>query len=144
MATARASTNYTNYDTNHYIPVPLVQGALPVTMTRQVTIASIAAADDTYQLFTLKAGWSIFMLFATSNGLSASAAVGCTAQIGDSGDDDRFMAITDFDAANQYGVLAAAGANYTATTDTIVLLKIATAAAVVGQVITVKCLLIPG
>lgn len=133
-ATNRSSTLFTNYETNKYIPVPSDRGGSLYPIFFSATIVSASAADDTYDLFTIPAGWTVALLYATTNGLGASAGAGVTAQIGDSGDADRLMAITDFDAAGASAHLAYAGVGYTPTADTIEELKIATAAGVVGQI----------
>ena len=134
MATARASTMYTNYETNKYIPDPRDRGGTITRIHFSATIVSTSATADTYQLFIVPAGWKVSSLVCTANGLGASAGSGITAQIGDSGDDDRLMAATDFDATNAQGVLRYEGHNYRPTADTIMLLKLA-GAAVVGKIV---------
>lgn len=133
-ATARDSTLYTNYVTNKYIPDPRDRFGTIQRVHFGATIVSASNIADTYSLFVIPNGYKVSALMATTNGLGASAGAGCTAQIGDSGDDDRLMAATDFDATNAQGVLRYEGHNYRPTADTIELLKIGTAAAVVGKI----------
>ena len=143
-ATARASTLYTSYDVSKYPPDARDRGGRVVPVYFEATIVSASNISDTYQLFTLPKGWSVADIVCTTNGLGASAGAGCTFQIGDSGDDDRFMKATDFDAAEAQGALAYAGVAYRPTADVIVLGKIGTAAAVVGKLVKGHALLIPG
>lgn len=134
MATARSSTLYTNYDVNKYVPDARDRYGRVVPIKIEATIVSAAATGDTYKLCVIPANASVVGLFCTSEALSVSAGVGLTVKIGDSGDDDRYMAASDFDAVNGTGVLAAAGMNYRPTSDTIVILTI-TGTPVVGRVI---------
>lgn len=135
-ATNRSSTLYTNYETNKYIPVPGDRGGIVYPIRFTATVVSASAANDTYDLFVIPAGWTVCFLFATTNGLGASAGAGATAQIGDAGSATRLMVATDFDASGAQGFLAYAGVGYSPTTDTIEELLIGTAAGVVGQVFT--------
>lgn len=141
-ATNRSSTLFTNYETNKYIPTPADRGGSLYPIFFSATIVSASNIGDTYDLFTVPAGWTVFSIYATSNGLSATTTAGCTVQIGDSTDDDRLMAATDMDAVNQIGFTAYAGVAYTPTVDTIYELKIGTAAAVVGKIIKGGVLLV--
>ena len=134
-ATARSSTLYTNLYTNKYPADARDRYGRFVPHYFEATIVSAANIGDTYNLFVIPAGWSVAWLHCTTDGLGASAGVGCTAQIGDSGDDDRLMAATDFDVTNAQGVLRPTGVGYRPTADTIEVLKIGTAAAVVGKVV---------
>jgi hypothetical protein len=143
-ATARSSTLYTNYDVTKYVPDARDRHGRVVPLYFEATIVSASNIGDTYNLFVLPKGWSVAALFCTGNGLGASAGAGCTVQIGDSGDDDRYMAATDFDVANAQGNLAYAGVAYRPSADAIVVAKIGTAAAVVGKLIKGHVLLIPG
>ena len=133
-ATDRSSTNYTNYVTNKYIPTPAIAGGKLYPIYFEATVVSASNINDTYDLFVIPAGWSVVFLFATTNGLGSSAGAGVTAQIGDSGSATRLMIASDFDATGAQAFLAYAGVGYTPTVDTIEELKIAGAAAVVGQV----------
>lgn len=144
-ATDRSSTLYSEYDTNKYVPDARDRHGRVVPIYFEITIVSASNIGDTYNLFVLPKGWSVAGLFCTTNGLAASGGVGCTFQIGDSGDDDRYMKATDFDVAEaQAAGLAYAGVAYRPTADTIVVGKVGVAAAVVGKLVKGHALLIPG
>jgi hypothetical protein len=134
-ATARSSTLYTNHDVNKEPADSRNRNGSMFPIYFEATIVSASNIADTYNLFVIPANWSVMLLYATSNGLGITAGVGCTGQIGDSGDDDRLMPITDFDLVNQAGHLAYAGVGYRPTADTIEILKIGTAAAIVGKLV---------
>jgi hypothetical protein len=76
--------------------------------------------------------------------LSASAGVGLTLQVGDSGDDDRYAAAADSDAAGSVNGLAFAGQNYKPTADVIVLAEYRVANPVVGKIYKGFFLVVPG
>lgn len=143
-ATARSSTLYTNYDVTKYIPDARDRHGRVVPFYFEFTVVSASNIGDTYNLFTLPAGWSVALVHATSNGMGASAGASATVQIGDSGDDDRYMPASDLDASNgQYTGLAYAGVAYRPTSDTIIVAKNATAAWVVGKICKGHFFLIP-
>jgi hypothetical protein len=143
-AVLRDTTLYTNYETNKYVADARDRYGRVVPVYFSVTIVSAATVADTYNLFTLLANWAVCGLNCSTNGLGGSAGAGVTFQIGDSGDDDRYMAATDFDAANALGHLAYAGQNYRPTSNTIIVAKIGGAAGVVGQIVKGHFFLIPG
>jgi hypothetical protein len=143
-AVNRDTTLYTNYETNKYVPDARDRYGRVVPVYFAVTVISASTADDTYNLFTLLANWAVCGLFCTTNGLGGSAGSGVTFQIGDSGSATRYMAATDFDAANAQGSLAYTGVSYRPTANTIIIGKIAAAAGVVGQAVKGHFLLIPG
>jgi hypothetical protein len=143
-ATLRSSTLFTSNVTNKYVPLPSEQGGRIHPIYFEATIVSVSAASDTYDLFTVPAGWAVKDIFVTSNGLGASAGTGTTLIIGDSGDTDRLVASFDSDLVNSTGRIAWAGVKYTPTSDTVMECLIGTAAAVVGKVIKGYVELIPG
>lgn len=142
MATARSSTLYTNYDVNKYVPDARDRQGRVVPIYFTFTVVSVSATGDTYKLFVLPANASVIGLFCTTQAMSVSAAVGLTVKIGDSGDDDRYMAATDFDVVNSQGGLAYAGVAYRPTSDTIVLATI-TGTAIVGTILKGHMLIVP-
>lgn len=143
MATARDSVNYAAIYTSKYVADARKIGGRVVPLPFEVTIVSAAATNDTYNLTVIPANARVIGLECTTNGLGASAGAGRTFQIGDSGDDDRYMVATDFDVTGAVGVLAIAGAGYTPTADTIVVGKCVNAPTV-GQVVKGVIYIIPG
>jgi len=135
-ATARSSTAYTNWVTNKYVADGRDRDAKIHRFSVSFTIVSASNIADTYNLLVIPATWQHSQTVLTTDGLGASAAVGCTVQVGDSGDDDRYVAISDFDLVNAVSIRAFAGINYRPTSDTIMVAKIGTAAAVVGKIVT--------
>ena len=142
MATARESTNYTAAYTNKYLVNADIGGGRVVPLPFELTVVSVGATGDTYKLTVLPAYARVVGLHCTTDGIGASAGANITVQIGDSGDADRYMAATDFDAANAQGYLAVAGAGYTPTADTIVVATI-TGTPVVGKVVKGVLLIVP-
>lgn len=142
-ATLRSSTLFTNYETNKHIPEPRDRHGSLIPFYFEVTIVSASNISDTYDLFTIPANWSVAFIQATTNGLGASAGAGVTFQIGDSGDADRLMIASDFDANNAVAHLAYTGVAYRPTVDTIEECLIGTAAAVVGKLVKGHVFMIP-
>lgn len=140
MATARESTNFANLYTNKYLS-DIVRGRVfPLYM--EATVVSVSATGDSYKLTRIPAYARVVGLEFSTNGLAASAGVGVTVKLGDSGDDDRYMAATDFDLVNASGVLAYAGHGYTPTSDTDVLATI-TGTAIVGRLLKGTLFVVP-
>jgi len=142
-ATARSSTLYTNFVTNMYPADGRDRNAKIHRFSVGFTVVSASNIADTYNLLVIPAGWQHSETILTTDGLGASAGVGCTVQVGDSGDDDRYVAISDFDAVNAVSIRAYAGMNYRPTADTIMVAKIGTAAAVVGKIVVGHVDLLP-
>lgn len=142
-ATARASSLYTAFYTTLLPADGRDRNAKVHRFSVAFTIVSASNIADTYQLLTIPAGWQHSETILTTNGLGASAGTGCTVQVGDSGDDDRYVAISDFDLVNAVSTRAYAGMNYRPTADTIMVAKIGTAAAVVGKIVVGHVDLIP-
>lgn len=139
MATARESVDYAAMFTSHYLADARKLNGRAVPRPFKAIIVSLSATADTYKLTKIFANEKVVGLDVVTDGLGASAGVG-SAKIGDSGDDDRYMAQTSFATANVHGVLAAAGAGYIPTADTDVVLTIvggATAAKIVTGVLWV-------
>lgn len=136
MATARESTTFTKLYTNKYIGDAREVGSRPVYAEINVTVVSAAAVNDTYSVAKIPANARVCDLFVVGNGNGASAGSGVTVQVGDAGDDDRYGLAADFDAANATLRLNnTAGASYTPTSDTTVILKFGGAAPVVGTTV---------
>ena len=123
MATARESANYTLYHTDKYLVRADLEGGRIVPLPFEVTIVSAAADGDTYKLTVIPANARVVGLEFTTESSGASA--GVTAEIGDSGSAARYMAATTVYTVNTHGTLAIAGAGYTPTADTVVLLTFA-------------------
>lgn len=82
------------------------------------TFASAGAAPTLY-MAKIPAGTKIVDLYIETDGLSASAGVALTINIGDAGDADRFKAAYDADVANAArGVIVDTGFMYEYTVDT--------------------------
>lgn len=144
MATSRSSTLYTNYDITKYQPDARDRYGRVVPIYFELTVISASAASDTYNLFVLPKSASVVGLFCTTNGLGASAGTGTTCQIGDAGDDDRYMAASDFDLTNAQGSLRYEGTGYRPTADTIVVAKAGSTVWVVGKLVKGYFLIVPG
>ena len=132
-AVNRDSTIYLNRYTNKYLGDARTGFGNPVPFPFEVTTVSVSTVGDTYNLFVLPAFWRMLFLFATTDGLGASAGAGRTASIGDAGSATRFMLASDFDVSGAQGFLAAAGVGFTPTADTIVLATSGGGAWVVGK-----------
>lgn len=133
MATTRDSAFYTSQQTNKYLQQPSNKyRGHPIAIPFELTVVSVAASADVYNLGVIKAQERVIGIELTTSGLGASAGAGRTVQIGDSGDDDRYMAATDVDLVNQSGFLASAGQGYTPTADTVFFAKAGGAALTVG------------
>lgn len=144
MATARSSTLYTNKHVNKTVLDARDGGGRPVPIPFELTVVSASAVNDTYNMCVLPKGCEVIGLVCTTDGLGPSAGGGRTFQLGDSGDNDRYMAATDFDAVNAQGSLAYAGARYRPTADTIVVGLIGGAAGVVGKKVKGHFMVVPG
>lgn len=142
-ATARDSALYTSVFVNKYLADARNYKGRVVPLPFEVTIQSASNVDDTYNLTVIPANARVVGLECSTDGLGASAGAGVAVIIGDADDDNRYMAASDFDAANASGVLAFAGAGYTPTADTVVIMEINTAAAVVGKKVTGCLYVIP-
>jgi hypothetical protein len=143
MATARDSVNYAAIHTNRYLADARKEGGRIVPLPFEVTVVSTSATNDTYNLTVIPANARVVQLICTTDGIGASAGAGRTFQVGDSGDDDRYMVASDFDVANAQGSLAMTGAGYTPAADTIVVGKFVNAP-VVGKKVTGTLFVIPG
>jgi hypothetical protein len=73
--------------------------------------------SGTVKLFTHPKGWAFVGLFASTDGLSASAGVGQTPVIGDGTTADKYMLASDFDASAGIGLPNGASYGYTPTVD---------------------------
>ena len=82
-------------------------------------VFSTAGSAPVLYLTKIPAGTKIVDLYIETDGLSASAGVALTIDIGDSGDADRFKAAYDADAANAArGLVVSTGFMYAYTADT--------------------------
>lgn len=158
MATNRNSTLYTKLHVNKYLGDARDVGgrAYPIPFSHTVvsgeTGGASAGVQDTVNLCVLPANCMVVGLEFKSDAVWASAGVNGTLQLGDSGDDDRYMQATELYSAEsplptegtvRMG-LAFAGQNYKPTADTIVVAKYKTANPVVGKTFKGVFWVIPG
>ena len=146
----RNSTIYLNKDVNKYAYDARDFGGRVVKIKIKHTVVSgelggaSAGVSDEVNLCTLPANCEVFDFFLDHEAMGASAGAGVTAEVGDSGDVNRYMTSTDVDAAGQVSRLVTAGVNYRPTVDTIVLLQWGGANPVVGKIIEGFFLIVPG
>src|SRR6185295_15520763 len=147
MATNRNSTLYANVYVNKYLadardvrgrchPIPFEH-----TVVSGETGGASAGAQDSVNLCVLPALCRVVGLSLSAENIWASAGVNGTLQLGDSGDDDRYVtAMESYTAAGgpiatemvRVNMLAHAGQNYKPAADTIVVLTWKTANPTVG------------
>lgn len=148
MATNRDSTVYSNIHVSKYIAdARYIRGrAVPIVFSHTVvsgeTGGASAGVQDTVNLCVLKADVEVVGLDLWAENLWASAGVNGTLQIGDSGDDDRYMLATELYTSTgcpiatertNNNLLAFSGALYRPTSDTIVVAKYKVANPTVGK-----------
>lgn len=144
MATERDTTIFDNLVNNKFIQDARDADGRTVSRKFELTVESASATDDTYNLTVVPANARVVHLECVTDGLGASAGAGVLFQIGDADDADRYMVATDFDAAEARGTLAFAGMNHTPTSDTTLVGKITTTAAVVGKKVSGRVEYVPG
>lgn len=136
MATTRNSTLYGTQQVSKYVQDPRDYGGEVRRIKFEHTVVSgetggaSANVQDKVQLCVLPTGCEVIGLEFGAENLWASAAVNGTLQLGDSGDDDRYMRATEaYDSAGgprategdlRGGRLAFAGLHYRPTAETIV------------------------
>ena len=151
----RNSTLYTKLHVNKYLGKTQDEGGRAYPIPFQHTVVSgetggaSAGVRDTVNLCVLPANCMVVGLTISANDLWASAGTNGTLQLGDSGDDDRYMIASEFyTAAGQLPAennrLAFAGQNYVPTADTIVLAEYRGANPVVGKIFKGCLWVIPG
>jgi len=146
----RDSTQYTNVEVNANVADPRDKGGriVPIPFTHTVVSGELGGASagvsDEVRLCVLPANCEVIGFEMDWGALSASAAVGLTMDVGDSGDINRYGVALDGDEASSTGVLAAAGMRFRPTTDTIVLLGWGVANPIVGIVVKGRFLIVPG
>lgn len=149
MATTRSSTLYTSQQTNKYVQDPRDYGGnvrrikFAHTVGSGETGGASAGVQDKVNLCVLPANCEVIGLEFCGENIWASAALNGTIQLGDSGDDDRYMRATEcYDAAGgprategdlRGGRLAFAGMHYRPTSDTVVQATWKTANPTVGK-----------
>lgn len=160
MATTRNSTLYTKLHVNKYLGDARDVGgrAYPIPFEHTVvsgeTGGASAGVQDKVNLCVLPANSMVVALDFVANALWASAGTNGTLQLGDSGDDDRYLTATELYTASpggpiategmKRGGLADTGQNYKPTADTIVVATYKTANPVVGKVFKGVFWVIPG
>ncbi len=157
-ATTRNSTLYTKLDVNKYLGDARDRGGRVVPIPFQHVVVSgetggaSAGVQDMVNLCVLPANCMVIDLLVSGDNIWASAGVNGTLQLGDSGDDDRYMLATEFytAASSPLGTdikhqgLAVTGQNYKPTADTIVVAKWKVANPTVGKTFKGCFLVIPG
>ncbi len=158
MGTTRNSTDYTFLHVSKYLGTAKQRGgrAYPIPFSHTVvsgeTGGASAGVQDAVNLCVIPLGCKVVGLTFKSNALWASAGVNGTLQIGDSGDDDRYMTATELysaesplatEATVRQG-LAFAGQNYETTAELIVFATYKTANPVVGKIFKGCFWVIPG
>ncbi len=150
MATTRNSALYTSRDVSAYVQDSRDHGGqlrrikFKHTVVSGETGGASANVQDQVRLCVLPANCEVVDFKFVSDNVWASAGVNGTAEVGDSGDTDRYMVATELYTAagspitgdgKTVSQLAFAGAQYRPTADTIVLLTWKTANPVVGKII---------
>ena len=159
-ATTRDSTLYTNQHTNMYLQDARDLGGRVVPIPFSHTVVSgetggaSAGVQDHVNLCVLPAGCMVIDMILVANALWASAGVNGTLEIGDSGDQDRYMTATELYTASPGGPIATegmkhrgladTGQNYKTTADVTVYATYKTANPTVGKVFKGVILVIPG
>lgn len=160
MATTRNSTLYANQHVNKYLQDARDHQGRVVFVPFQHTVVSgetggaSAGVQDKVNLCVIPANAMVIGLLFCSEALWASAAVNGTLQLGDSGDDDRYMTATELYTATpggpiategmKRGGLADTGQNYKPTADTVVQATYKTANPTVGKVFKGGFFIVPG
>src|SRR3989304_4789262 len=116
-AVLRDSVLYDKPHVKKYVGDARDRGGRAVPIPFEITILSPSNTNDTYNCCVLPANCRVVGLECTTDGVGGT---NTTLALGDSGDNDRYMAATDFDTLNTQGVLAGAGQGYKPTADTIV------------------------
>lgn len=157
--TNRNSTLYTKLHVNKYLGDARDVGGRAYPIPFQHTVVSgetggaSAGVRDTVNLCVLPANCMVVGLEFISNDVWASAGVNGTLQIGDSGDDDRYMTATELYTAagspitgdgKAVNMLAFTGQNYKPTADTIVVAEYRVANPVVGKIYKGVFWVVPG
>lgn len=159
-ATTRSSTLYTKLNVNKYLGDARDYGGRVVPVPFEHTVVSgetggaSAGVQDKVNLCVLPANCMVIGLEFCSEALWASAGTNGTLQLGDSGDDDRYLTATELYTATPGGPLATegmkrsgladTGQNYKPTADTIVVATYKTANPVVGKKFKGVFLVVPG
>lgn len=156
--TNRNSTLYANLHVSKYLADNRDHGGPIFTLPFFHTVVSgetggaSAGVRDTANLCVIPANAMVIALFLSANDLWASAGVNGTLQLGDAGDDDRYMIATELYTSvggpiaaqlTQVNLLAFAGQNYRPTADTIVRAEYRVANPVVGKIVKGCFLVVP-
>jgi hypothetical protein len=160
MATNRNSALYLKLDVNKYLGDARDRGGRVVPIPFSHTVVSgetggaSAGVQDTVNLAVIPANCMVIGLDIVADAVWASAGVNGTLQLGDSGDDDRYMTATELYTASPGGPIATegmkrqgladTGQNYKPTADTIVVAKYKTANPTVGKTFKGVIYVIPG
>lgn len=148
--TNRNSTKYANLYVNKYLgdsrdyQGPIIPVPFEHTVVSGETGGASAGVRDTVNLCVIKANHQVVGLLFCAENLWVSAGVNGTLQLGDSGDDDRYMVATELYssgggpipaemAGKPQQVLAFTGFLYRPTADTIVLAEYRAANPTVGK-----------
>lgn len=158
--TNRDSTLYAKIHTNKYLGDARDEGGRAYPIPFQHTVVSgetggaSALVRDTVNLCVIPANCMVVGLTFVANALWGSAGTNGTLQLGDSGDNDRYMTATELYTASPGGPIATegmlrggladTGQNYKPTADTILLAEYRGANPVVGKVFKGVVWVIPG
>lgn len=149
-AVTRNSTLYTKLHVNKYLGAATDRGGslFPIPFQHTVVSGEIGGASanarDKVNLCVIPAQYMVVGLHLVANDIWVTAGVNGTLQLGDSGDDDRYMVATELYTAlggpitadgKQVNLLAFSGQNYIPTADTIVLAEWRVANPVVGKIL---------
>lgn len=155
MATTRDSSLYDRLHVKKYPGAPAWDRggrAVPIPFAHTVVSGEVGGASagtqDKVNLCVIPANAMVVALHLNANNIWASAGTNGTFQIGDSGDDDRYLIATEAYTAGGLLVatnpgLAFAGQNYKPTADTIVQLTWKVANPVVGKIINGCFMVVP-
>lgn len=158
-ATTRDSVLYTKLHANKFIGEARDVGGRAVPIPFQHTVVSgetggaTQGARDKVRLCVLPANCMVVGLEMVADNLWPTATTNGTLQLGDSGDDDRYMLATELYTASggpiatertSNSLLAFTGQNYKPTADTVVLAEYRTANPTVGKIFKGVFWVIPG
>lgn len=133
MATARDTAFYSAVKSKYLIDRQKGGLAPLLAIPFEVTVVSVSAVGDTYNLCVIPANARVVGFQMTSDGAGASAAV--TVEVGDAGAVARYCVLSAVNTTSASIGLAIAGQGYTPTADTIAVLTVGAGALTVGKVI---------
>lgn len=139
-AVLRDSVFYASLFTSKFLADARKVGGRVVPLPFEVTAVSVATVGDTYNCTVIPGNARVIGLECTTTTNAGTI----TWQLGDAGSATRYMAATVFATVNTQGALAATGAGFTPTVDTIVVGLFGVVAPTVGAKVTGCIYVIPG